>query len=44
VPGTAPTGAATANGNANASVSCQLGCTTQQVACQSICARTSPSQ
>jgi len=44
VPGTAPTGAATATGNANVSTACQLNCATQQVSCQTICGRTSPSQ
>jgi len=44
VPGTAPTNAATTNGNANLSTSCQAGCSTQQIACQTICARNSPSQ
>jgi len=44
VPGTAPTNAATTNGNANLSTSCQVGCSTQQIACQTICARNSPSQ
>jgi hypothetical protein len=43
IPGTPPTGAATATGNANVSTSCQLNCTTQQVACHTVCARTSPS-
>jgi len=43
VPGTPPTGAATATGNANVSTACQLNCSTQQVACQTVCARTSPS-
>jgi hypothetical protein len=44
VPGTPPTGAATATSNATASTSCLLGCTTQQVACQTVCAQISPSQ
>ena len=44
VPGTPPTGAATAGGNANQSTACQLNCTTQRISCQTICARTSPSQ
>jgi len=44
VPGTPPTNAATATGNANQSTSCQLNCTTQQVNCQTTCASTSPSQ
>jgi hypothetical protein len=43
VPGTAPTGAATATGNANLSTSCQLNCSTVQIACHTVCARTSPS-
>jgi len=43
IPGTPPTGAATATGNANVSTSCQLNCSTQQVACHTVCARTSPS-
>lgn len=44
VPGTAPTGAATATSNANASASCLLNCSTEQLACQTTCARISPSQ
>jgi|SRR5271155_632080 len=44
VPGTPPTGAATATGNANLSTSCQLNCSSQQIACQTTCGRTSPSQ
>ena len=44
VPGTPPTNAATATGNANQSTSCQLNCTTQQVNSQTTCASTSPSQ
>jgi hypothetical protein len=44
VPGTPPTGAATAGGNANQSAACQLNCTTQQINCQTTCARASPSQ
>jgi hypothetical protein len=44
VPGTPPTGAATANGNANVSTTCQLNCSTQQIACQTGCAQNSPSQ
>ena len=43
VPGTPPTGAATATGNANVSTSCQLNCTTQQIACHTTCAQNSPS-
>jgi hypothetical protein len=43
IPGTPPTGAATANGNANVSTSCQLNCSTQRIGCQTICAQTSPS-
>ncbi len=43
VPGTAPTGAATAIGNANLNTSCQLNCTTQQIACHTTCAQNSPS-
>ncbi len=43
VPGTAPTGAATATGNANMNTSCQLNCTTQQIACHTTCAQNSPS-
>jgi hypothetical protein len=39
-----PTGAATTGSNANVSTSCQLNCTTQQISCQTTCARTSPSQ
>src|SRR5215472_17222550 len=34
IPGTAPTGAATAGSNANQSTACQLNCTTQQFSCQ----------
>lgn len=30
--------------NTTSSANCQLGCSTQQIACQSICARNSPSQ
>jgi hypothetical protein len=44
VPGTAPTGAATATSNANLSTSCQLNCTTLQIACHTTCAQNSPSQ
>lgn len=44
VPGTAPTGAATTTSNANVSTSCQLNCTTQQIACHTTCAQNSPSQ
>jgi hypothetical protein len=44
IPGTPPTNAATATGNANQSTSCQLNCTTQQVNCQTTCGTTSPSQ
>ena len=44
VPGTPPTGAATATGNANASTTCVLNCSGQQLACQTICAQTSPSR
>ncbi len=44
IPGTAPTGAATATSNANLSTSCQANCTTQQISCQTTCAQTSPSQ
>jgi hypothetical protein len=44
VPDSQPTGAATAENNANANTSCQLSCTTQQITCQTICARNSPSQ
>jgi len=43
VPGTAPTGAATTTSNANVSATCQLGCSTQQISCQTICAQNSPS-
>jgi len=43
IPGTPPTGAATATGNANQNTACQLSCSTQQVNCQTICGRTSPS-
>jgi len=43
IPGTAPTGAATAGSNANQSTACQLNCTTQQFSCQASCARTAPS-
>jgi hypothetical protein len=44
VPGTAPTGAATATGNANTSTSCELNCASEQIACQTDCAQSSPSQ
>jgi len=44
VPGTPPTGAATATGNANVNTGCQLNCTTQQIACHTVCAQTSPSR
>jgi hypothetical protein len=40
VPGTPPTGAATATSNATASQSCIVGCTTQQLLCQTVCSRT----
>ena len=43
VPGSAPTGAATATSNANVSTTCQLNCSTQQVSCQTTCAQHSPS-
>ena len=43
IPGTAPIGAATTASNANQSTACQLNCTTQQISCQSIYGRTSPS-
>ena len=43
VPGTVPTNAATTTSNATSSASCQIGCSTQQISCQTICARTSPS-
>jgi len=43
VPGTAPTGAATATSNANLSSSCQANCSTQQISWQTTCAQTSPS-
>jgi hypothetical protein len=43
VPGSPPTGAAVATGNANVSTNCQLSCATLQVNCQTICGRTSPS-
>jgi hypothetical protein len=44
VPGTPPTGAATATSNATSSTACLMGCTTSQLNCQTSCARTSPSQ
>jgi hypothetical protein len=44
IPGSQPTGAATAGSNANVNTSCQLSCTTQQISCQTVCARTSPSR
>lgn len=44
VPGTPPTNAATATGNANLNTNCQLNCSTQQIACQTICAQQSPTQ
>jgi hypothetical protein len=44
VPGTPPTGAATAGSNATASTSCLLNCSTAQLSCHTICAQTSPSQ
>jgi hypothetical protein len=44
MPGTPPTGAATANGNANLNTACQVNCSTQQISCQTTCAQTSPSQ
>ena len=43
IPGTTPIGAATTGGNANQSTACQLNCTTIQINCQALCARTSPS-
>jgi len=43
IPGTPPTGAATASSNANKSTACQLNCTTLQVNCQALCGRSSPS-
>jgi len=43
IPGTASTGAATTGGNANQSTTFQLNCTTQQINCQTLCGRTSPS-
>jgi len=42
-PGRGADGAATTGGNANQSTSCQLNCTTQQISCQTLCGRTSPS-
>jgi hypothetical protein len=44
IPGTPPTGAATATSNANVNTACQLNCTTQQLSCHTVCARASPSQ
>jgi hypothetical protein len=44
IPGSLPTGAATTGSNANVNTSCQLNCATQQISCQTTCARTSPSQ
>ena len=43
VPGTPPTGAATATSNATASTACLMACSTAQLNCQTACARTSPS-
>jgi hypothetical protein len=43
IPGTTPTGAATTGSNATQSTACQLNCTTQQINCQALCGRTSPS-
>jgi len=43
IPGTTPIGAATTGSNANQSTACQLNCTTIQINCQALCARTSPS-
>jgi hypothetical protein len=43
IPGTTPTGAATIGSNATQSTACQLNCTTQQINCQALCGRTSPS-
>jgi hypothetical protein len=44
VPGTAPSAAATATSNATANTACLLNCSTLQLACQTSCARQSPSQ
>lgn len=44
VPGSPPIGAATTGSNATASASCLMTCSTQQLNCQTDCARTSPSQ
>jgi hypothetical protein len=43
IPGTTPTGAATIGSNATQSTACQLNCTTQQINCQALCGRASPS-
>lgn len=44
VPGTPPSAAATTTSNATANTACLLNCTTTQLACQTNCARQSPSQ
>jgi hypothetical protein len=44
VPGSPATGTATTGSNATASTSCLMTCSTQQLNCQTNCARTSPSQ
>jgi hypothetical protein len=37
-------GGATTTSNTSTSANCQLGCSTQQVACQTTCGRSSPSR
>jgi hypothetical protein len=44
VPASSASGAATTGGNATASGSCLMTCSTEQLNCQTNCARTSPSQ
>jgi hypothetical protein len=44
VPGTPPTGAATATSNATVNTACQVNCSTQRISCQTTCAQSFPSQ
>jgi hypothetical protein len=44
VPGTPPTGAATATSNATVNTACQVNCSIQRISCQTTCAQSFPSQ
>ena len=44
VPGTPPTGAATATSNATLNTACQVNCSIQRISCQTTCSQSFPPQ